>query len=139
MMSETMNFNNTPSDNIYVGDLPADIDEARLGAVFGAYGTVKSSKILPGPGKCGALIRYTTTEEATWVVENLNGNIAQGLESPIKVNFARPPVGEGKGDRFSPYGGGGVGGKGCCGKGAMEPGSKGGAGPMAGGDGKGAG
>jgi len=108
-MAETMN---APSDNIYVADLPDDIDEARLGAVFGAYGTIKSSRLLPGPGRCGALIQYTTQEEAAWVVENLNGNIAQGLDFPIKVNFARPPVGESKGERFSPYGGGG---KGCCG------------------------
>jgi len=104
---------NPPSDNIFIRHLPADIDEGRLCTIFGAYGKIKTSRLLPGQGNRSALIRYSTLDEAVWIVEHLNGNIAQGLDSPIQVNYARPPGGGDSalggdgatGDRFSPYGG----------------------------------
>merc|ERR1719253_302296 len=56
------------------------------------------------------MIRFASQDMATWVVENLNGNIPEGLEEPIICRYANAsnPKGAGKGDaRSEPYGGGG--------------------------------
>lgn len=113
-----------PSDNIYVTDLPSDFDDNDLKDVFGAYGHIVQCKVLQsgGPGgqaKCAALVRFQSEEEAAWVVDNLNGNIPQGLADPVGCRFADTPEmkaqrkgGHGKGEgggggsRASPYGGG---------------------------------
>lgn len=114
-----------PSDNLFISDLPADVDQAQVQEIFGAYGNVTSSKVLPGQGKNAALVRFMSVEEATWVVDNLNGNIPQGLTTPIQVKYANPPGskgpkgakggmgnwlpnGKGGDDRYSPYGKGGT-------------------------------
>jgi len=83
------------SDNLYVADLPAGIDDETLKTVFQAYGVVVQHKILPNPqigGKTAAMIRFQSVEEAQWIVENLHGNIPQGLSDPVKVRFADTPA-----------------------------------------------
>mmetsp|Transcript_59033 Transcript_59033/g.127703 ORF Transcript_59033/g.127703 Transcript_59033/m.127703 type:complete len:250 (+) Transcript_59033:52-801(+) len=80
-----------PSDNVFVTNLPAEMDEAQFQEIFSAYGTIQTSRFLPGMGKNAGLIRFSTLEEAEWVVENLNGNIPQGLETAVAVRFALPP------------------------------------------------
>lgn len=104
-----------PGDNVYITDLPEMIDDEMVRTVFGAYGMVMSVKAMPGktPGQKGAaLVRFATVDEATWVVENLSGNIPQGFDSPVNVRFANQRSKGGKGD------GGGFGGCGGYGKGA---------------------
>jgi len=78
----------TPSDNLFISDLPPEVDQAKLDEIFKAYGNVTSSRLLPGQGKHAALVRFETIEEATWIVDNLNGNIPQGLMTPICVKYA---------------------------------------------------
>merc|ERR1719356_717442 len=59
--------------------------------LFSGYGTISDCKMLPGRdamSKPCALIRYSTVEQATWFVENLNGNIPEGLTEPIICRFA---------------------------------------------------
>lgn len=99
-----------PSANLYVADLPGDIDDATIQSVFGAYGTIIQHKILAKPNPmvptACALIRFSTVEEAKWIVENVNNNIPQGLSTPIKVNYnASPDKGSGKGKDFGSKGG----------------------------------
>eukprot|EP00928_Gymnodinium_smaydae_P073523 TRINITY_DN56710_c0_g1_i1.p1 TRINITY_DN56710_c0_g1~~TRINITY_DN56710_c0_g1_i1.p1 ORF type:complete len:297 (-),score=59.66 TRINITY_DN56710_c0_g1_i1:97-987(-) len=103
-----------PSDNVYVGDLPGTMDKQTLDTIFGAYGVISDSKVLPPKGgqtAACALIRFGSVDIATWIVENLNGNIPEGLESAIQVRFANAPgtiKGKGGGDaRWQPYGKGG--------------------------------
>mmetsp|Transcript_55433 Transcript_55433/g.145962 ORF Transcript_55433/g.145962 Transcript_55433/m.145962 type:complete len:558 (-) Transcript_55433:164-1837(-) len=126
-----------PSDNLYITGLPADIEAERLKQIFGAYAEIVSTKVLSNPtgqGFCAALCRFGSVQAATWIVQSLNGNIPEGLTSPIQVKFAAPPkwqqdggkggavwggtgmmgggfgdggfgkMGGGKGDRPSPYG-----------------------------------
>jgi len=87
-----------PSDNVFFGDLPAGISKEDCEAIFGGYGTVTSCRVnFPKPGgKASALVRFSSVEEATWVVENLNGNLAEGLEEPIVARFANAPGGGGQ-------------------------------------------
>lgn len=113
-----MQVESEPSDNLYFADLPAGFDEAAIQHIFAAYGTITQKKLLPVPvpgSKVSALIRFGTLDEAKWIVENLNGNIPQGLTDPIIVKYATKPPGKGLGKggvpamaanfRATPYGG----------------------------------
>eukprot|EP00928_Gymnodinium_smaydae_P044946 TRINITY_DN2_c0_g1_i1.p1 TRINITY_DN2_c0_g1~~TRINITY_DN2_c0_g1_i1.p1 ORF type:complete len:475 (+),score=124.34 TRINITY_DN2_c0_g1_i1:67-1491(+) len=95
----------TPSEHLFIGDLPRDIDENRLKAVFGPYGTVQSAKIVKGGGANGlpaAVMTFGTLSEAQWIVDNLNGNIPQGLAEPIQVRFKQQSR-KGKGDGYGDW------------------------------------
>jgi len=123
------------SDNIYIADLPAEVDDNIIHQILGTYGAILSCKAMQGkfPGQKGAaLVRFASTDEAAWVVQNLNGNIPEGLLEPVKVRFANQKGGGGGG-------GGGNGGAGGYGK-MSVPGLGGGAqaaGPYSGGGGGG--
>lgn len=79
-----------PSDNVWVGELYEGIDEDALNQLFSAYGEVVQCKVLPGKdsAKPAAMVRFADVDQAAWVVENLNGNIPDGMDTPIKVRFA---------------------------------------------------
>jgi len=103
-----------PSDNLFISDLPGEVDQGKVETIFGAYGNIASAKFLPGQGKHAALVRFHTVEEAKWVVENLNGNIPQGISTPIQVKYANSggktggwsngAAAKGAEPRYSPYG-----------------------------------
>merc|ERR1711920_1150434 len=54
-------------------------------------GTVTWSKMMPSKGKPSqaAIVEFADIAEAKWVVENVNGNVPQGLSTPITVAFKR--------------------------------------------------
>lgn len=84
------------SDNLWIGDLPPEIDEVTVKNVFEGYGTILSSKLIPpkANGKnAAALVRFESIEDARWVVENLNGNMPEGFETPVVVQYAKNPPG----------------------------------------------
>eukprot|EP00406_Dinophysis_acuminata_P083583 CAMPEP_0179250142 /NCGR_PEP_ID=MMETSP0797-20121207/21012_1 /TAXON_ID=47934 /ORGANISM="Dinophysis acuminata, Strain DAEP01" /LENGTH=70 /DNA_ID=CAMNT_0020957863 /DNA_START=49 /DNA_END=257 /DNA_ORIENTATION=- len=66
-----------PCDTIFIGDLPGELSADEFNAVFGAFGTVVWSKLVKGGkgGKQAGLVQFQAVDEATWVVENVNGNI----------------------------------------------------------------
>eukprot|EP00747_Dinoflagellata_sp_TGD_P220260 gnl/TRDRNA2_/TRDRNA2_92256_c0_seq1.p1 gnl/TRDRNA2_/TRDRNA2_92256_c0~~gnl/TRDRNA2_/TRDRNA2_92256_c0_seq1.p1 ORF type:complete len:371 (+),score=75.26 gnl/TRDRNA2_/TRDRNA2_92256_c0_seq1:49-1161(+) len=111
-------------DNLYITGLPEGFTDEACKAVFGAYGTVLSTKVLASlAGSPAALVRFSSPDEATWIINNLNGNIPMGLQAPINVKLADNGTGPsnggfgkamGKGDGFraAPYGGGSGGGGG---------------------------
>merc|ERR1719174_3035350 len=85
--------------------------------IFGAYGQISSLKVLETPAgadNSACLVRFREVAQATWLVDNLNGNIPKGLSTPVTVRYANagPAKGDGKGAaqaapadaRFSPYG-----------------------------------
>mmetsp|Transcript_36049 Transcript_36049/g.54349 ORF Transcript_36049/g.54349 Transcript_36049/m.54349 type:complete len:409 (+) Transcript_36049:104-1330(+) len=89
-----------PSDNLYMKGFPAEFDESSVRAVMGPYGNIVSVKILPPPpGKAfaAALVRLSTLDEAKWLVDNLNGNIPEGMSHPLEVKYAANGSGGGKG------------------------------------------
>eukprot|EP00408_Alexandrium_pacificum_P027799 CAMPEP_0171206070 /NCGR_PEP_ID=MMETSP0790-20130122/26873_1 /TAXON_ID=2925 /ORGANISM="Alexandrium catenella, Strain OF101" /LENGTH=262 /DNA_ID=CAMNT_0011671603 /DNA_START=27 /DNA_END=811 /DNA_ORIENTATION=- len=80
-----------PSNNVYVADLPPDVDEEWLKTTFSEYGTVAQCRAMAGkfPGQRGAaLVRFATVDEAQWVVENLHGGTLQGFPHAIQVRYA---------------------------------------------------
>mmetsp|Transcript_61513 Transcript_61513/g.133110 ORF Transcript_61513/g.133110 Transcript_61513/m.133110 type:complete len:385 (-) Transcript_61513:66-1220(-) len=104
------------SDRIYVKGLPAGATEDLLNNIFGLYGAVLDAKVLvadgessDGTGQSVAIVRMGSVEEAQWLVDNLHGNIPQGLTRVVEVSFAgkRPQQGKGAAaNRYSPYGNG---------------------------------
>jgi len=85
------------SETIFVGDLPAGIDDATLTRVFASYGHIKTHKVLPATASgTPAIITFTSVDHAKFCVENLNGNIPHGLSTPVKVSYKKPKGG-GKG------------------------------------------
>jgi len=108
-----------PSDNLFISEIPGEVDQAKVENIFGAYGTIANVKFLPGQGKHAALVRFQTVEEAKWIVDNLNGNIPQGISTPVQVKYANSsskggggwnngPAGKGAENRYTPYGKGGA-------------------------------
>ena len=79
-----------PWEKIFISDLPVWFDLEEVVEIFGAYGTLVSTQavFLPGKGKHSALLTYGSVEEATWLVENLNKNIPQGMVGTVNIKFA---------------------------------------------------
>lgn len=79
-----------PSDTLWVGDLPGTIDEEQVKAVLGVYGNVVRVKMLNvSNGKAACIAELDNISEAKFIVENLNGNVPQGLSQPIVVRFKK--------------------------------------------------
>jgi len=98
------------SDNLYISDLPPEITDAGVQAIFGAYGNITSLKVIPPkqPGQKGAaLVRFGSVQEASWIVDNLNGNMPEGLNEPIQVKYANSGGKGGKGGGYGKADGGG--------------------------------
>uniref|UniRef100_A0A7S1LTC5 RRM domain-containing protein n=2 Tax=Alexandrium catenella TaxID=2925 RepID=A0A7S1LTC5_ALECA len=76
----------TPSERVYITNLPQDINEAKVKEVLGDYGTIKSVKVV-SPGT--VILGLSSLDEAKWMVENLDGNMPEGITSSITVKFAK--------------------------------------------------
>jgi cold-inducible RNA-binding protein len=78
--------------DIYVGNLPYDIDEDTLRTVFSEYGTVDNVKIIEdrikNRPKGFAFLSMSNWKEAQSAIKALDGKEVEGRE--IKVNQARP-------------------------------------------------
>merc|ERR1712023_582951 len=59
---------------------------------FGAYGSIQQCKLMNYGTDCCVLLRMGSVEMASWMVENLNGNIPEGLETPVSVRYADSPT-----------------------------------------------
>lgn len=80
-----------PSDNLFICGLPLDTTEDRMKQIFSAYGQVQTMRLLPdvaGKPDKSALVRMGDVTQASWMVDNLNGNIPQGLANVVTVRFA---------------------------------------------------
>jgi len=91
----------TSGDNLYISGLPLDTTTESVMTLLGQYGTITSAKVLESPGKPDkvAMVRMGSTEEAKWLLENLNGNIPAGSESVISIKYAttKQPADKGAG------------------------------------------
>lgn len=85
--------------NLYMCGFPVDATNESVQSILSQYGTVNSVKVLPPNGKpdAAALVLMNTVDEAEWIVDNLNGNMPQGLDSPLSIKYANPSGGGGGG------------------------------------------
>lgn len=89
------------SNNLWIGGLPSNMDNARLQEVFSSFGPVKSCKMLGAhptkPEQAAGMVTYVELEHATWVKTNVDGNIPEGLEQPVQVKYAQAQNAKGGG------------------------------------------
>lgn len=111
-------------NKLYVGNLAYAVSDKSLEQVFGAYGTVRSAKVIidrdSGRSKGFAFVEMGSDGEAQAAIEALNGTELEGRA--LTVNEARPKEDRGGGG----YGGGGGGGGGYGGGGGGRGGDRGG-------------
>lgn len=91
----------TPSDNLYIRNLPSSFTEADLAHLFSPFGGVKECRMLPPPlgtspsattHTCGGLVRLANPEVATAAIEQLNaGPPLPGSTLPLMVRYADTP------------------------------------------------
>lgn len=81
----------TPSDNLYVRNLPNTLDESQLRTLFVPFGGVIDCRILhngEGQRGAGALVRMASVEEATQAINGLNGQRPTGGSDILLVRYA---------------------------------------------------
>merc|ERR1711972_431917 len=66
------------SNDLLISNLPTGFTADALRAVIGQYGAVADCQIQPAGGadSGSAIVRMANSSQATWLVKNLNGNIA---------------------------------------------------------------
>ncbi|CAE7865309.1 SXL [Symbiodinium microadriaticum] len=82
-----------PSEDLFVTGLPMDCTAVQAKQIFQQYGGVKQANVLPvaaGKTAAAAFVIMNSVEDAKWVIDNVNGNVPQGLSNPVTVSFATP-------------------------------------------------
>jgi cold shock CspA family protein len=82
-----------PSDKLFVAGLPLQANEDYVKSIFGAHGIVQDCKVLPENGRPNkaALVRMATVDQASTVIQNMNGSTVQGTGQQLVVRFADNP------------------------------------------------
>lgn len=95
--------------NIYVGNLPYQVNDNKLHTAFSEFGTVESARVVTdrdsGRSKGFGFVEMPNNEEAKKAIEGLNGAAMDGRN--ITVNESRPkPAGDSRGGGHRGGGGG---------------------------------
>ncbi len=97
--------------NIYVGNLPFEVDDTELERTFTAYGEVSSARVIQdresGRSRGFGFVEMSDNGEAEAAIQALNGKDFNGR--PLTVNEAKPRE-DRRGGGGGGYGGGGGGG-----------------------------
>jgi polyadenylate-binding protein len=79
--------------NLYIKNLEDDVNEERVRKEFGAFGEIKSIKIMQdekGVSRGFGFVCFTTPEEAQRSVTEMNGRILTGCTKPLYVALHEP-------------------------------------------------
>ncbi len=94
--------------NIYVGNLPFEVDDTELERTFTAYGEVSSARVIQdresGRSRGFGFVEMSDNSEAEAAIQALNGKDFNGR--PLTVNEAKPRE-DRRGGGGGGYGGGG--------------------------------
>ncbi|KAJ3338693.1 hypothetical protein HDU93_009177 [Gonapodya sp. JEL0774] len=86
------NLQDHESSNVYMSNLPLDVDEERLSVIFGHGGlSVISQKILRdsnGMSRGVGFVRFDSRSAAQSVIDTFHGVILTGGTAPLQVRFA---------------------------------------------------
>lgn len=106
----------TPSDNLYVRNLPPSFTEGDLRRLFGGFGEIIETRLLNagtnemGVRGMGALVRMASVDQAAKAIDSINGRMIAGSSLAIMVRFAdtaedkaRRHQRQLRGSRYSPY------------------------------------
>lgn len=140
---------NIKGGNLYVRNLPVDMNQDQVQEIFAPFGTVVQCRVLTdqssGMSKGIGFVLFETRNQAQEAIDSLNGHALEGYNEALSVQFAednkgkaRPPAviisSRGRGA----YPTGGRGGFGAVSRGGGGFGSRGGFGGIRGGGGYGA-
>merc|ERR1712137_943477 len=77
------------SKETYICGLPSTMTEDAVRSIFTPYGTITKIWMVPpkNDGPLACKITFAEDAQAKWLVENMNGNIPEGLSEVIKVAF----------------------------------------------------
>eukprot|EP00416_Gambierdiscus_australes_P019657 CAMPEP_0171069682 /NCGR_PEP_ID=MMETSP0766_2-20121228/9298_1 /TAXON_ID=439317 /ORGANISM="Gambierdiscus australes, Strain CAWD 149" /LENGTH=269 /DNA_ID=CAMNT_0011526091 /DNA_START=55 /DNA_END=864 /DNA_ORIENTATION=+ len=81
---------NTPSERVYVSGLQPGMTKEKMTEIFGPYGTLKEAVMVSGNSAC--ILVFASLDEAQWLVDNMDGNMPEGISTPLKVKFANRPA-----------------------------------------------
>ncbi|RAL48303.1 hypothetical protein DM860_005727 [Cuscuta australis] len=76
----------TPTNNLWVGNLTPDVTEAELASLFGRFGQVDC--ITSYPARSYAFVHFNALQGALAAKEALQGTFLRG--SPLRIDFAKP-------------------------------------------------
>eukprot|EP00927_Polykrikos_kofoidii_P041783 TRINITY_DN35628_c0_g3_i1.p1 TRINITY_DN35628_c0_g3~~TRINITY_DN35628_c0_g3_i1.p1 ORF type:complete len:251 (-),score=52.61 TRINITY_DN35628_c0_g3_i1:137-889(-) len=93
-----MAANTIPTDHVIIGDLPGGMDEEglRVMCIGASLQWCKLTQDKFNPRMKSAIVELASVEEATFLVEHLNGTTPPGLDKPVTVKF-KAAGGPGKG------------------------------------------
>jgi hypothetical protein len=73
-----------PKDKLKIDGLPADSTEESVMALIGQYGAISRVKMMPSAGgPRTAIVTMGREDVARWLVDTLNRNIPQGIDTPV--------------------------------------------------------
>lgn len=85
---------------VFVGQVPHEVTQDQIFALFSKYGTIKKCALITGPdgrSKGCAMVTYDRWAEAELAIEHENGTANLGGGRTLLVKFADPPRGRGDG------------------------------------------
>mmetsp|Transcript_27234 Transcript_27234/g.68544 ORF Transcript_27234/g.68544 Transcript_27234/m.68544 type:complete len:429 (-) Transcript_27234:339-1625(-) len=89
-------YNGLPHSNLYVKNIPEDVTEDQLAALFRVYGTVDSCRLVrnlkTGSSRGYGFVRYNTVEQARTAISALNGHTT-AAGTRLEVKFADSDAG----------------------------------------------
>lgn len=91
MLPSVVGSNAEPKDNVFIGDLPHDMDENIIRRVMESMGSIIQMRVIRPPtpeGKSAALVQFATVDQAMWAVSALGGTTPDGFPGPLKMRFA---------------------------------------------------
>lgn len=74
-------------DTVHIGSLPPGTNESIIKEIFGQYAPIHAVKVLETPGPSVEALVGIGKEASKWVVDNLNGNIPQGFQTPVTIQI----------------------------------------------------
>lgn len=77
-------------DTVHIGSLPPGTDESIIKEIFGQYAPIHAVKVLETAGPGVEALVGIGKEASKWVVDNLNGNIPQGFQTPVTIQLVPP-------------------------------------------------
>lgn len=79
---------------IFIEDLPPEISPEDILFIFDNYCAADDCQVLwSDSSQSIAMIYVPAASEAEWILENLNGNIPEGLDEPVRISMAQQPEG----------------------------------------------
>jgi len=75
-------------DTVHIGGLPPGTTDTVIKQIFGQYAPIHITKVLEtAPGQAVEALVGVGKAASAWLVQNLNGNIPQGMSTPVTIQL----------------------------------------------------